>query len=243
LCTGDIAHGLMHYNQALALYDPTAHRPLATRFGQDVRMASLSFRSHALWMLGYPEAALADIQDALKDAREIGLAATLMYALTNASLIHIYCGNYATANAEANELSALAGEKSALFWKASGMINQGCVSALTGKASDAVRIITSGIIAFRSTGATLWVPTHLSYLTRAYLALGQFDDAWRSIGEAMAAIEATKEKWCEADANRIAGEIALKSPEPMKRKRKSISSARSRSRVNSRQNPGNSAPP
>ena len=243
LCTGDIAEGWTHYNHALALYDPAAHRPLATRFGQDVRMASLSFRSHALWMLGYPEAALADIQDALKDAREIGLAATLMYALTNASLIHIYCGNYATANAEANELSALAGEKSALFWKASGMINQGCVSALTGKASDAVRIITSGIIAFRSTGATLWVPTHLSYLTRAYLALGQFDDAWRSIGEAMAAIEATKEKWCEADANRIAGEIALKSPEPMKRKRKSISSARSRSRVNSRQNPGNSAPP
>ena len=35
----------------------------------------------ALWMLGYPEAALADAEHALKDAREIGQAATLMYAL------------------------------------------------------------------------------------------------------------------------------------------------------------------
>ena len=30
----------------------------------------------------------------------------------------------------------------------------------------------------------------------------------------MTAIETTKERWCEAEVNRIAGEIALKSPEP-----------------------------
>ena len=53
--------------------------PLATRFGQDARVAILSFRSLALWMLGYPDAALADADHALKDAREIGQAATLMY--------------------------------------------------------------------------------------------------------------------------------------------------------------------
>ena len=44
--------------------------------------------------------------------------------------------------------------------------------------------------------------------------LGKFDDAWRCISEAMTAAETTKEKWFEAEINRIAGEIALKSPEP-----------------------------
>ena len=48
----------------------------------------------------------------------------------------------------------------------------------------------------------------------AHAELGQFDDAWRCIGEAMSAIETTKERWCEAEINRMAGEIALKSPEP-----------------------------
>jgi predicted ATPase len=43
--------------------------------------------------------------------------------------------------------------------------------------------------------------------------LSQFDDAWRFIGEAMTAIETTKEKWCEAEVHRVAGEIALMSPE------------------------------
>ena len=81
LFTGDIAEGRAHYDQAIALYDPAEHRPLATRFGQDARVAILSYRSLALWLLGYPEAALADADHALKDAREIGQAATLMYAL------------------------------------------------------------------------------------------------------------------------------------------------------------------
>jgi hypothetical protein len=47
-----------------------------------------------------------------------------------------------------------------------------------------------------------------------YAELGQFDDAWRCIGEAMTAVETTKEKWCESDILRMAGEIALMSPQP-----------------------------
>ena len=30
----------------------------------------------------------------------------------------------------------------------------------------------------------------------------------------MSAVETTKEKWCEAEVHRVAGEIALRSPEP-----------------------------
>ena len=57
------------------------------------------------------------------------------------------------------------------------------------------------------------MPWHLSFLASAYAQLGQFDDAWRCIGEAMTAMETTKERWCEAEVNRVAGEIALLSPE------------------------------
>jgi hypothetical protein len=39
--------------------------------------------------------------------------------------------------------------------------------ALTGKAADAVEMITSGITALRSTGATLWVPAFVSHLTQS----------------------------------------------------------------------------
>lgn len=42
---------------------------------------------------------------------------------------------------------------------------------------------------------------------------GRFDDAWRCIDKAMTAMHATKERWCEAEAHRVAGEITLKSPQ------------------------------
>ena len=54
----------------------------------------------------------------------------------------------------------------------------------------------------------------LSSLASAHAELGQFDEAWRGIGEAMTAVETTKEKWFEAEMNRVAGDIALMSPQP-----------------------------
>jgi predicted ATPase len=213
LLTGNIAESRAHLNQSLALYKPVEHRPLATRFAIDAGVAVLSFRSQALWLLGYPEAARADVDHALENAREMRQAATLMLALALAGWISIHCRNHTEANAEAQELIALAEEKGALFWKAHGMMTEGCASALTGKAADAVEVLTSGITSYRATGATARMPLMSSYLARAYAELGQLDDAWRCIGEAMTAMETTKETWCEPEVNRIAGEIALKSPE------------------------------
>ncbi len=75
-------------------------------------------------------------------------------------------------------------------------------------------MIISGIAGIRSTGATLWIPLYLSYLARAYAEIRQLDDAWRCIDRAITTVEASKEKWWEAEIHRTGGEIALMSPEP-----------------------------
>jgi predicted ATPase len=101
------------------------------------------------------------------------------------------------------------------------MMNQGCVFALTDKASSAIQMITTGLTAWRSTGATIRVPEYSSYLARAYADIGHFDNAWRCIGDAMTAMERANERWFEAEVHRLAGEIALKSPQPDTQKAKS----------------------
>jgi hypothetical protein len=80
--TGDIVEGRKHFDRGIALYNPVKHRPLATRFGVDSAVSMLCFRSWTLWFLGYPEAALADSDQAISDAREFGQAATLPHAET-----------------------------------------------------------------------------------------------------------------------------------------------------------------
>ena len=212
--TGDLIGSLAHYDRAIALYDPAEHGSLATRFGQDARVAAWSYRSLTLWLLGRPESALTDVENALNAARKTRHAATLLYALTCTNLTQIGCRNYEAVRAQSDEAIALADEKvGAPFWKAHGMIERGCLLALTGKPVDAVRVITSGIDAYRSTAATLYTPWHLSSLASAHSDIGQFDEAWRRIREAMTALETAKESVWEAEVNRVAGQIALQSPE------------------------------
>ena len=214
LHTGDLIQARAHLDRAIALYDPPAHRPLATRFGQDVLVITLLRRSMALWTLGYPDAAVADTDHALSDAREIGHAATLLIGFIAPIWTYPNCGNYAAANGPINELVALAEEKNSSYWKAMGMLAQGSLLALTGKAVEAVPMLTSGLTALRSTGAILHLPWFLLSLTRAYGELGLFDSAWRCIGEAITTAETTKERWLEAEVYRTGGEIALLSPNP-----------------------------
>jgi predicted ATPase len=136
-----------------------------------------------------------------------------MVALICAVWPNTLCGNYATASSILDEVGALADEKGAALWKPWGVLSRGWLCAVTGRPADAVEMITSGLTAQRSTGATSFVSERLPDLAKAYASLDRFDDAWRSIDEAMTAIEKTKARWWEAEANRMAGEIALLSPE------------------------------
>ena len=150
--------------------------------------------------------------------------AHLMHALVLTSYTLIHCGNYAAASVQTNELAELADEKGSPFWLAFGRMNRGCIWALTGKPSDGVQMLTNAINAHRSTGARHFLPWYLSILSCASSELGQFDDAWRCIGEAMTAVETTKERWCEAEVHRMAGKSRCLRRGRMPRRRKRISS-------------------
>jgi predicted ATPase len=214
MVAGDITEARAHLDQAIAHYDPAEHRPLAIRWGENALVNGCYFRSKSIWLLGYPKTARADCDQALKEAGEIDHATSLLWALGGAFFIDIFCGDYAIANTRIDECIALANEKGAKQIAAGGMLARAWLFAVTGKTSDAVQMLTSGIAAWRSTGSTVFMPWFLSLLARAYAGLSQFEDAWRCIDEAMTAVETTKEKWCEAEVHRVAGEIALLSQEP-----------------------------
>jgi predicted ATPase len=212
--TGQLSRARAHYDKALALYDPIEHRPLATRFGQDLRVQNLMQRSLTMWMLGYPNAAQADVRQALADAREIGQAGSLMVALCHAGMIHVLCGSLLAAEAQSEEVIQLAKEKVSPIWKAFGMINMGCALHLCERDAEAIQMIPDGMAAYRATRATLLLPFFLSQLSLAYARVAQLDQASKSIIEATTTLEKARERWCEAEVNRVAGEIALLSINP-----------------------------
>jgi predicted ATPase len=136
-----------------------------------------------------------------------------MYGLFSASLTYTFCGEFAVANALLDEQLALAIEKSGLPWQAYGIMQSGALLSATGKFPEAVGMLTSGIAAYRTTEAWMFLPLYISHLADAHSEIGNLNEAWRCIDEAIELANATKERWCEAEFHRIAGEIALKSPE------------------------------
>lgn len=207
--TGDFAGGRAELDCAIDVYNPAAHRALATRFGHDVRVSALAWRAFALWALGDAAAAQADIDQAMDDARSIDHAATLMFALSHASLTLLHAGQGGAAAPLIHELVRLGDEKGALYWKAYGQLLHGWLTALEGRAVDALGTIEAGIAAMRSTGATGYAPWYLTILAKVRADVGQADEARRCIEDAILIAETTGERWCEVDIHLTAGEIAL----------------------------------
>ena len=211
--TGDFVDGKEHYDRALAIYDPAEHRPLTTRSGRDVGVTLLSFRSGCLWLLGYPAAARNDAERAVKNAREIGQATTLMYALLASIVIPHPLRRLRRCKRGARRAYRFGRRKRR--------------TVLEGNWNRRARLAfcTDRKSLGCSSGDHLGDRPHFGqleqlfmnrctcqYLAMAYAELGQLDDAWRCIDDAIDKVERSKEKWCEAEVHRIAGEIALKSP-------------------------------
>ena len=189
LYAGDFAQSRAYLDQSIALFESS--RTSTTGGGIWHRRCGGSLVRSVVGLVGaWPSRGRArrrraGAQRCAQDRASPRQALTSMFALHYASLTHIACGNYATAEAQYDELIALAHEKSVPLYGALGTSWQGSVLALLGKASDAVHQITSGVSAMRSTGIKAQLPFYLSFLASAYAQLGQLDDAWRCMDEAM----------------------------------------------------------
>jgi class 3 adenylate cyclase/predicted ATPase len=210
---GDIGEARALFDRVISQFDPGQHRWLATRFGEDHRVVHLSYRGRAMWLLGYPDRARHDVEFAIADAREIGQASSLAFALTFATLVDLCRGDFVAAKTRTDELVALAEEKGLSFWGLSGLFLRGALLSVTGAPAEGIRLISTAAAVYRSIGATLMLPSFLTSLAEAHATLGRYDEASARLDEAKTIIETSGERWSEAETLRVAGEIALKSPE------------------------------
>ena len=123
LCTGDIAEGRAHFDRAFALYKPLEHRPLATRFGQDIGVAILSWRAMSFVALGYPDAAVAGRRaSARRGAGDRPCCHVDVCAATR--MVDAYCSAAISEMRKqpSGRTCRLEDEKGAFFWKGVGMM-------------------------------------------------------------------------------------------------------------------------
>jgi class 3 adenylate cyclase/tetratricopeptide (TPR) repeat protein len=209
--SGDVLAGRAHFDQAIAMFDPSEDRQ-ATRYGGEYWSSALAGRAAALWTLGYPDGARVDAAQSLQSARMFGHAMTLGNNLVFAAWTHFACGHFDVAGSHAAELRALANETGQSFYRAFSLMMEGVVAIAKGGSADAAQETSGALAAYRATGATLLTAHVLACLAEALAREGRFEEARLRLDEAAATMAATEERWCESDIRRITGEVALMGP-------------------------------
>src|SRR5439155_26898044 len=78
-----------HLAQGLQLYDPQRHRAHAALYsGHDPGVCCHMLAAPSLWLLGYPDQAVASIQAALALAQQLAHPLSLTFALYWAAVLH-----------------------------------------------------------------------------------------------------------------------------------------------------------
>ena len=131
-------------------------------------MASLSWLSWTMFVLGFPDQAHARSREALSEARKLPHRNTLAYALAWDSVRSQLCRDRRATQAGAEELISLATEQGFPLWSALGMILRGWALAVEGQVEAGLGELSKGLAAWRATGAEGWVPYFLTLLGDAY---------------------------------------------------------------------------
>jgi predicted ATPase len=71
-------------------------------------------------------------------------------------------------------------------------------------------LLRNASIAYRATGAGLWIPYHTALLAEACEVAGQIDEALSLMDEALQIVERTGERWFAAELNRHKGQLLLR---------------------------------
>ena len=167
-----------------------------------------------LWLLGYADQAQQWRQEELARAQQVAHTSSLVSTQLFAAILSQHCRDVAATQAYAEVMMALATAQGFEHRVAQGRIMQGWALAMQGDAATGVAHIQQGLGVVQSIGQKLYYPYHLALLAEAYGQAGQSEVGLTYLAEALTLVEATEERWWEAEVCRLKGELLLRLPLP-----------------------------
>lgn len=206
---GNQPMALDHFEQSLALYDATAHGPLASSFGLDHKEVAASFRSTTLWLLGRPVQAEASQQEALSHAESLKHLPSICQALIYSALLRVLArDNVGVVEAAtqalhlARRLSFDLMEHGASFFLAAARRGHAAPEQLLPEMLRAAGL-------WWGTGAGQYQGYVLTLIAETYLDANQPEEGLETVVRAKTLLEATNERWGEAELYRVEGLLLL----------------------------------
>ena len=206
---GELLSARYHLEEGIARYTPAQRSSPLFRAGQDPGVTCHLYAAWTLWLLGYPDQALARTHDALALATELTHPFSSAFALTFASQVYQFRREGQEAYNHADAAVTLATEQGFTFLLAMGTIWRGWAVTTQGQGEDGLRQMRRGLTGLRATGAGLFVPYLLSLLAEGYASLGQVEAGLAVLQEGWEVMEQTGEHVYHAEMSRLKGALLL----------------------------------
>ena len=199
-----------HLERGMVLYNQHQHHAHAFMYGgHDPGTCSLSFAARVLWALGYPDQAARRFQESLILSEQVAHPFSLVNALFIAAPIHQFRREIEPLQKHAEAQIAVCQEQGFAQFLASGTILRGWAQVAQGNGEAGLTQMRQAMTAYFATGAELWRPYFLALLAETYGKVGQPEEGLRVLGDALVLVDATGERYYEAEAYRLKGELLL----------------------------------
>ncbi|HSV34998.1 MAG TPA: adenylate/guanylate cyclase domain-containing protein [Ramlibacter sp.] len=206
---GELGAARAQLEQALVLYDLQQPQSAAIYRGLEPGVLGLAFLALDLWLMGYPDQALARSEAALALAQTRAHPSASATALVFAAELHMNRREAQQTRELADAILALAGEHGFPLWLAHGTILSGWALAAQGRATEGVERMQQGLHAYDVTGAGHWRVHFLALLAGAQGRAGQVSAGLQTLAEALDRVGRTQERVYEAEVHRLKGELTL----------------------------------
>jgi class 3 adenylate cyclase/predicted ATPase len=210
---GEFLEALSQYDKGLSRYDDRERNRLwALRVGEDAGVTHRCYTALALWHLGYPERSMRSMAEAKRLAHDINHPFSLAYAQHHASWLYHRLGLSAEMLISSEEGLVTATEHGFALFQATATIYRAAALLLERRAQEALPLITSGLEAYRRTGAGMALPYYLSIQAEACMQVGRFDEASSALDQAIEIANANEEFCQLPELHRLKGVLFMLGP-------------------------------
>jgi tetratricopeptide (TPR) repeat protein len=206
---GDMVEAARVLDRGRDLHVPAQHLAYTAMYGLDPGMIARAMSSRPMWVLGYPDRALARAQETLALARSQRQPMTLAFALLVTQGLHLNRGEIAEAISLGDETVALCREYELLQEREWSRSFQGAALAATGQLDVGIELLKDSLAVQQAMGSGLVRSAFLAVLGDLLRLAGRTEEGLEAVAAGFEHAEKTLEGGYVAELLRARGELLL----------------------------------
>ncbi len=214
LNVGELVQAVEHCKHGMASYDPEKYGFMAYLFGYDIGAVVLGLGSWAQWMIGYPDQALRQLDEAMNIARKLGHPHTLAFVLMIACELSWFLGNFPRIDKDTEEIVPFSEKNGFIYIAAHGYFYRGERAVREGKVKEGIAQMRQGLAIMEATGTLVCFSRLRARIAEACRKAGDLEEGLSAVDWAFEAVEKHDERYMEAEIYRLKGELLWMRGEP-----------------------------